>query len=74
MGSVSNIFELKLRLNNFLKEHPELVDYQRQIEKTLNLYGDDPVKRCRALEYMMRQKLVELQEKLNDLRSIVRNR
>lgn len=65
------LFEAKQRLNAFLKEHPELLVFQRAIEVRLAKAGS-PHNRMIVLSQMMRDNLELLKAAWKDLHESTR--
>lgn len=61
------VFKAKQRLNEFLKEHPELLPLQQEITKRLNSAGNQH-NRIAILNFMMQDSLQQLLVELESLK------
>lgn len=66
MIDTEKLFQAKQALNQFLLEHPELRDYQTEIELALKKCGNSH-NRMSTLAAMMRSNMRELRDAMNSL-------
>lgn len=62
-----NVFQAKMELNTFLKKHPELRFYQKQLDKTLNKAGSNH-NRMVVLGRLINDNVQDLQKQLLKLK------
>jgi len=60
MVDTEKLFKLKQELADFLREHPELCEFQLKIEAELKKCGNNHNNRISVLSQLMRDKLKEL--------------
>jgi hypothetical protein len=65
---IKAIFEAKMVLSNFLKEHPHMREYQEKIDKVLEKAGSNPHNRLVMLQSMMLEKDAERAAAMRELR------
>jgi methionine salvage enolase-phosphatase E1 len=61
------LFEAKKQLNDFLRDHPELVELQKTIDDTLKKAGNNVDNRLVAFRELMKEVLVPQLERLAKL-------
>ncbi len=62
------LFKAKQDLNQFLAEHPELVEQQGKIDAALRKCGDNPHNRMAVLRSLMRESLSSLGKAMGELK------
>jgi len=61
------LFKAKQALNAFLEDHPELKDFQKEIDGNLNMSGNSQ-NRIAILTAMMRKNVSDLANKFNEIK------
>lgn len=64
---MNELIKLTSKRTEFLDKHPELLDFQKKINDTLDEVGSDPVERCLVLQHIMAQSAYELSAKMKDV-------
>jgi hypothetical protein len=64
---MNELIRLTSKRTEFLEKHPDLIDFQKKINDTLDEVGSNPIERCVVLQHIMAQSSYELSAKVKDV-------
>ena len=68
LNEINKLLPLVRRRQQLLDEHPELLEFQKKIDDTLEEVGTDPHERCVVIQHLMAQSAFNLVGKMKEVR------